>query len=281
MTIDELLALVKSHEDRILFCAQARRIDPLTLRCQLLLHLPLPAAIGFDNELAIAAAVVEEKQRPYATWLVPPQKPVLLDNLDFGPLHEITAKPFHERFHHVGSFRPGQHYAFWDRTTGRLVCMGSVSSFDLDHVREKIGDIAPESVLMFSRFFAFRWAPKNIFSYFWSKLRGHLIKNYGTNLMFSFINPNLGFDAASHKACQWVPFAYEEGTNYMYLDGRYRTMRFVLQNPNTSYEVSTMDLKPLLILANPLQRKAQKVIPATPYLFKRPAVPKPVEAGPA
>ena len=125
---------------------------------------------------------------------------------------------------------------------------------------------------MFSRFFVFRWAPPNTFSFFWGKLRQHLIKELDTSLMFSFINPNLGFDAASHKAAQWQEFAYEEGTKYMYLDGRYRTMRFIKENPNERYEVSTMDLKPLLILANPLQRRTEKIIPETPYLFKRPAI---------
>jgi hypothetical protein len=272
MTIDELLNLVKSHEADILLRAQERGIDPLTLRCQLLLHLPCPSAGDFRHELDMAASIVEEKQRPFSPWLIPPEAPVTLDDLEFHPLHELTAKIFHVCFHYVGSYRPGQHYALMDKTTGRIVAMGSVASFDLDHVREKIGDIDPKSVLMFSRFYAFRWAPPNTFSYFWGKLRRYLNKQCNIDLMFSFINPNLGFDAASHKAAQWQEFAYEEGTSYTYLNGRYQTMRAVLANPGAPFEVSTMELKPLLILANPLKRKAQKFIPETPYLFKRPDI---------
>jgi hypothetical protein len=271
MTIDELLTLVKSREADIFSYAQERGIDPLTLRCRLLLHLPLPSALSFDRELDVAAAIIEEKQYPYKAWLVPPEQPITLDDLEFGGLDETTARIFHECFHYVGSFRPGRHYAMREKSTGRIVCMGSVANFDLKHVKEKIGDIDPESVLMLSRFYAFRWAPKRIFSHFWGKLRRQML-GLDVNLMFSFINPNLGFDAASHKAAQWTLFAYEQGTNYMYLGGRYQTMRDVLKRPRVSYEVSTMELKPLMIWAIPLQRRAEKVIPATPYLFKRPGV---------
>lgn len=271
MTIDELITLVRSHEDLIFLRAQERGIDPLTLRSQLLLHLPRGG--DFQQELDAACDIVSQQQRPYADWLKPPEQPITLDDLEFGPLDDITARIYHERFHYVGSYRPGVHFALWDKNSGRIVCMGSIATFDLKHVEEKIPlHIGLKSLLVFSRFFAFRWAPKNTFSYFWGKLRQHLIKELDTSLMFSFINPNLGFDACSHKAAQWVLFATEEGTRYIYLDGRYQTMRYVLSNPDKSFEVSTMDLKPLLILANPLQRRAQRVIPATPYLFKRPSV---------
>jgi hypothetical protein len=68
----------------------------------------------------------------------------------------------------------------------------------------------------------------------------------------------------------------------MYLDGRYRTMRFFVENygvsdPDklkeklgSSFEVSTIVLHPMLILAIPLQRRARRVIPTKPYLFERP-----------
>ena len=85
-------------------------------------------------------------------------------------------------------------------------------------------------MLVLSRFFAFRWAPENTFSHFHGKLRHQLIKEFDTKLIFSFINPNLGFNASSHKGAHWILFAREAGTRYMYLDGRYRTMRFFVQN---------------------------------------------------
>jgi hypothetical protein len=137
---------------------------------------------------------------------------------------------------------------------------------------------------MFSRFFKFRWAPKQTFSQFHGKLRLKLITKFDTELMFSFVNPNLGFNASSYKSANWVPFAREAATRYMYLDGRYRPMRFFVNNYGTSdakelkkklghsFEVSTMDLDPMLLLAIPLQRRARKAIPPKPYLFERPVL---------
>jgi hypothetical protein len=111
-----------------------------------------------------------------------------------------------------------------------------------------------------------------------------MIEPHDAKLMFSFINPNIGFDARSHKAAQWRDFAYEKGTRYMYLDGRYRTMRFFVENYGmsdanelkkklgNSFKVSTVGLHPVLILAIPLRRRARKAIPMKPYLFARPAL---------
>jgi hypothetical protein len=102
--------------------------------------------------------------------------------------------------------------------------------------------------------------------------------------MFSFINRNVAFDARSHKAAGWTTFAHEEGTHYMYLDGRYRTMRFFVDNYGTSdpdqlrkrlchsFQVSTVNFHPMLLLAIPLQRRARKAIPTDPYLFERPVL---------
>jgi hypothetical protein len=39
-----------------------------------------------------------------------------------------------------------------------------------------------------------------------------------------------------------------------------------------SFKVSTMDLRPMWILAIPLQRRARKAIPTKPYLFERPVL---------
>jgi len=39
-----------------------------------------------------------------------------------------------------------------------------------------------------------------------------------------------------------------------------------------SFEVSTIDLRPMLILALPLRRRAEKAIPMEPHLFERPVL---------
>ena len=271
--------------------AQERAIDPLTLRCKLLLQLPrlvtanaLPGEPAIEKEVLAISRLVEDFQRPYTEWLKPPERPIALGDLEFGPLDDATAKIYHECFHYIGSYRPGRHFAFRDRRCGRIVCIGSVASLDLEEAKEKIRPIDPQSVLVFSRFFAFRWAPKNIFSHFWGKLQRELKKDRDIELMFSFINPNVGFNGCSHKAAQWKDFARETATRYMYFDGRYQTMRFFVNNYGTSdavelkkklghsFEVSTMELDPMWLLAIPLQRRARKAVPAKPYLFERPVL---------
>jgi hypothetical protein len=291
-SIDGLIALVRAHEDRIFAHAQERAIDPLTLRCKLLLQLPrlvtadaLPGERAIEQEIVATSRLVENVQRPYTEWLKPPERPIALGDLEFVPLDDATAKIYHECFHYVGSYRPGRHFAFRDKNSGRIVCIGSIASFDLEQAKEKIGsDIDPRSVLVFSRFFAFRWAPKNIFTHFWGKLQRQLKQDRDIELMFSFINPNIGFNGCSHKAAQWKDFARETATRYMYLDGGYQTMRFFVNNHGTSdavelkkklgasFEVSTMELDPMWLLAIPLQRRARKAIPARPYLFERPVL---------
>jgi hypothetical protein len=291
-SIDDLIALVRAEEEKIFSHAREREIDPLTLRSRLLLHLPqfvtgdsLPGERVIQKVVLAVSKLIEDSQRPYAHWLRQPESPIALSDLVFGPLDGETAKVYHECFHYIGSYRPGQHFAFRDKNSGRIVCIGSVADFDLKHAEETIAPhIDPRSVLMFSRFFAFRWAPKNTFSHFWGKLRRQLRQESDAKLMFSFINPNIGFDARSHKAAQWTTFAYEEATRYMYLDGRYRTMRFFVNDYGTSdlgqlrnklghsFQVSTVNLHPMLLLAIPLQRRARKAIPTKPYLFERPVL---------
>jgi hypothetical protein len=291
-SIDGLIAYVRAHEARIFSHAQEQAIDPLTLRCKLLLQLPrlvtadaLPGERAIEQEIVDVADLVEESQRPYAQWLKSPERPIALGDLEFVPIHDATAKIYHECFHYIGSYRPGRHFAFQDKNSGRIVCIGSVASFDLEEPKEKIRpNIDPRSVLVFSRFFAFRWAPKNIFSHFWGKLQRQLKQERDIELMFSFINPNVGFNGCSHKAAQWKDFGREAATRYMYLDGRYRPMRFFVNNYGTSdavelnkklgasFEVSTMELDPMWLLAIPLQRRARKAIPTKPYLFERPVL---------
>jgi hypothetical protein len=289
-SIDDLIGLLRVNEDNIFSYARDRAIDPLALRTQLLLHLPrlvtdhcFPCERDIQHEIRAVSDFLEESQRPYAQWLKPPERPIELSDLEFISLDADIAKIYHESFHYIGSYRPGRHFAFQDRNSGRIVCIGSVASCDLKHAEEKIApNVDPQSVLMLSRFFAFRWAPERTFSYFHGKLRLQLMKEFDTRLMLSFVNPNLGFNGNSYKSANWILFAHEAGTHYMYLNGRYRTMRFFIKNYGVndadklkrelghSLKISTMDLRPMLLFAIPLQRRARKAIPMIPYRFQRP-----------
>ena len=242
MTIDELLLAIRNKDSSIVEISKLRTIDPLTLRSKLLLHLP-----QFDNpieridfELETMASSIEKKQLPYKEWLVSPPVPILpLQELEFGGLSTELAKIFHEDFHYIGSFHPGDHYCL--KYQERIVAMGSI---DKD---------------IFTRFFAFRWALPNIFSFFWSKLRR--VTTPQQKIFSSYINPNLGFSGGSFKGAGFnkIPNTWIFPT-YAYLEGIYRTSRFWRENYGTnspkklakiigpSYVRSKMLFKPLDLL---------------------------------
>jgi hypothetical protein len=288
--IDNLIALVRSHEKMLAALAGGSMIDELTLGCQLLLHLPrlviehqLPSSAELLREAERLKERLVEKQRPYAMWHQVQEIDISVNDLDFVPLDEERAKIFHEHFHYVGSYRPGIHYALIHQASGKLACMGSVAEFDLHHAAEKIPSyLKSESIAAASRFFAFRWAPKNCFSFFWRKMAQHLKAKYRMELLMSFINPNIGFAGSSHLATQWSLFALEEGAQYLYVDGNYRTARQLLREFGTSnvsalqkvlgkrLEVSIIVMHPLRLYAKPLSRRARRAIPPQPYIFSRP-----------
>jgi len=271
-------------------CAAMHNIDPLALRSQTLLHIPRLSADGgvpgpgdFRDEMFRLAALLQARTKNTAHHLIPPRTELTLDHLEFTELDETIAKKLHENFHYVGSLRPGFHFGYLDKPSGKIVCIGSVALCDLAHVLDKIKDkISPKEAMTYTRFFAFRWAPANTFSHFTRRLSNYLIKNFSTKILFTFINPNLGFSGGSHLAAGFKLFALEQGTHYMYFNSRYLTMRHLIQTHGTSdpvklrallgnsFLVSREKLLPMEILAKPLTKRANLVLPKEPYLFQRP-----------
>jgi len=87
-SIDGLIAVVRAHEDYVFSHARERAIDPLTLRTQLLLHLPrlitadyFPGEGDIRREVLAVSDFLEESQRPYAWWLKQPEAPIALGDL--------------------------------------------------------------------------------------------------------------------------------------------------------------------------------------------------------
>lgn len=256
MNIDQLMANVKAEDEFLSSLAYRHLIDPLTLRSCLLLHLPQFDKPNIWHEAKIIAKQIEELQAPYSEWLMPIN--VKLKQLEFVIIEEELAKVFHERFHYVHSFRPGLHFAmiYGDR----IVCQGSVAKSDLSFL--------PHADFVLSRFFAFRWAPENIFSYFHAAMRKHLIQEYNTKLIASFINPNIGFSGKSHLGAQYKIFGYEYGTKYAYVDDKYRTMRYIRAH-NQRFTLNRIELNPLMVLVNKFQ-KGPFIIPSMPFVLHRP-----------
>jgi hypothetical protein len=123
-------------------------------------------------------------------------------------------------------------------------------------------------VLVLSRVFAFDWAPHNAITYL---LRRALVvaqdEHPSVRLVVTYVNPNLGFSAASYRAGNWTLFAREHGTRYAYLDGEYVTDRRLAATFGTSdpdqmrnrlghrFAVSRMPLAPLDLYALPRDRR--------------------------
>jgi len=141
----------------------------------------VPGPGDFRDEMFRLAALLQARTKNYAHHLAPPRTELTLDHLEFIKLDETIAKKLHENFHYIGSYRPGFHFGYLDKTSGKIVCIGSVALCDLAHVIDKIKDkIVPAEAFTYTRFFAFRWAPANTFSHFTKRLSSHLIKNFST-----------------------------------------------------------------------------------------------------
>jgi len=117
-SVDDLIARVRANEDNIFSRARGRAIDPLALRSRLLLNLPrlvtadgLPGERDIQQEILAVCDFLEESKRKYepeyTQSLEPPERPIALGDLEFGPLDVATAKMYHESFHYIGSYRPG------------------------------------------------------------------------------------------------------------------------------------------------------------------------------
>jgi hypothetical protein len=209
-----------------------------------------------------------------------------LHDLRFVEIDPDTARVFHETLHYIGSFRKGQHFALQDADK-QIYCQGSIAACDLSHVLAKL-DIDPSRVLMFTRFFAYDWAPKNAFSYFTGRLRSHLRqlpRDIRPQMLMTFIDPNRGFQGVSHVGAKFEPFAIETGHRKMYLKGEYKTMRYFVETYGTNDPdklqkalgedfSQSLELLPLKILAAPLCHKARLCIPAEPHVLQRPIIHK-------
>jgi len=132
-------------------------------------------------------------------------------------------------------------------------------------------------VLMLSRVFAFDWAPQNTITFV---VRRALVvardQFPAARMVLTYVNPNLGFSAASYRAGNWTAFAREHGTRYSYVDGEYVTDRWLAATFGTSdptricdrlgqrFAVSRMPLAPLDVYALALDRRLRRALDGRP-----------------
>jgi hypothetical protein len=249
---------------------------PHEVLIRLLLHLPRDAnAEGMVEtrlvtaESEFVASDLATATASYSGWQEPPVGERDVGEIELTPVEEITARIVLERFHYLGSFRPGSEHLggiMRDGDGERLVALLTVSDLDVPTIAERLpGDVEPGSVAVLSRVFAFEWAPRNTLSFLMSRITRALRRRPNPpRMLVTYVNPNVGFTGASYRAANWVLWARETGTRYAYLDGRYTTdrelaRRFGSADPDalgatlgSRIAFSRMPLRPLDLYAYPL-----------------------------
>lgn len=220
----------------------------------------------------------------YTKWNIPPRENVRLEQLEFVPINEHLARIYHEHFHYIHSFRPGHHYALMDIATHAIAAIGSVAVSDLT-VNIFVRDRFPyeEDLWVYTRFYRHDWAPKNTFSYLWSKIRRKIRRQFGAEMVFTFIDPNQGFEGKSHIAAGFSLFAEEHGTEYMFYDGNRMTTRWFVNEFGTNDTARLQEILgerfsiqypplPMRVFACPLTKEARGLMSKSPHQIQRPVI---------
>lgn len=264
-------------------------VDLSSLLKQLSLHLPrFEVSQIHKNECVIQEARrlsnrLEDLHRQHVDKVpVGLSEDISLENLHFCRLSDDLTKPILDCFHYILSFRENStHLGLKLRPSDEWpVIMVSLSPFDLRNIAPALtlssGQIMPALIL--SRVFAFPVAPRNAFSFLMSKVRQWLIDAYPeVEVLLTYVNPNIGFSGASYKADNWKLIGEEHGTRYLYLEGNYKTDRFLhshfrkpidvlLSSPGFHVSSSKHILQPLKIFMRSISKCKPDV---RKYHFKR------------
>jgi hypothetical protein len=290
----ELIAYVHANSTIIEREAGEARIPASNLELQLLLYLPRlvedgrwPDAEAFAAEARRLCRLMRPLIEPYADWLEPPSDaPKSPRDAVFAGVDEAEARIVLERFHYLASFRKNsQHFGLRTPVANRQVSLITVSPFDLFNIADKVPGIRDPGteIAVVSRFYSFDWAPRNATSYLMGRTNAWLKANRPTvKVLVTYVNPNMGFSAASFKASNWLHFGREWGTRYAYLDGRYTTDRelvhhFGVADPavlrdrlGARFETSNMRLAPLSLYVYYLdEHLSDQQAADTDYYFQR------------
>jgi hypothetical protein len=263
--------------------SEAEQVPARALHLQLLLHLPrlagrdgtvAPRAV--TDEAVRLARVLSSRYARRPDWSSPPTALLQVTDLELRRANVETARIVLENFHYLGSYRPdSDHFAGVIRSDPeRIAAFLSLSRLDVLPLAEVLPTgVDASSTAVLSRVFAFDWAPANGISFLFGQLFNRLRRErLDLRLLLTYVNPNLGFTGASYRASNWVPFAFEDGTRYAYLNGAYVTDRLLervfgtadstlLQRRlGTEIVFSTMPLRPLEVYAYPLDSHLRRTL---------------------
>jgi hypothetical protein len=265
--------------DEAAVLAQPRDDERLLLKLRLALRAPqiqLRTTAEVLDRLAVwgreLLVDIRAQQRPYKE-LVPEVTSEVLSDYDLREIPDDLAAIQHRAFHYIGSARQGLHIGLVHRAEEehRLPSyLLTFSSFDIPHAEPFVSRILGETrVVMLARVHGFHGAPRNAFSFAFSRSTSQLKAAFpDVDVVLTYVNPNVGFMGASYRAANWLPFA-EEPAMYLYAGTRYVTAREVMQRgavpplsgPKLDGEqirLSQQALMPLRLFAYPLSSRARR-----------------------
>lgn len=199
------------------------------LAARVLLQLPrLADENGFldTEEAAREIQRIADLDVAAPAWLEEPDRvPDSPLELDLVELDTERARLLHRHFHYLRSYRPGLHLA--GSIDGHVAALLTFSDLDLDPIRAMLpASAGTASARVLSRVYTAAWAPRNSLSRLLALAARELrVRDPGLGLLFTYLNPGIGFDGASYKAANWQLFGRELGTRYAYLDADYVTDR--------------------------------------------------------
>jgi len=155
-------------------------------------------------------------------------------------LDEGIAVTLHRGLHCLGMERPGgKHFGLYSDALGAgtqsLLAAATISAFDLHHLVPRLLD--PEMVanaVVLSRVVTLPGAPRNSVSRMLGAVFSWLRSHSPVELLFSYNNPNLGFQGTIYKATNWRLVGFEEKLEDLLLDGEYLSRREALARFGTT-----------------------------------------------
>jgi hypothetical protein len=219
-------------------------VQPHALAVRVLLHLPRVASLeGWvtrlqaQRELRISAQGLHADIQAVSNQLT--SKEFRLRDLIFEEIEASRARPFLKSLHYLRSTRQrSRYFALVDPVDRLPITLCSLSPLEWQRVANQISkqfEISPTRVWEVSRVYSVDAAPRNAISSLLSKVRRRLRRSgHSADLLFTAVDPNLGFTGASYRAANWQHWMSVRARPYMYEDGRYVTPRQLRERFGTS-----------------------------------------------
>jgi hypothetical protein len=252
-----LAELVHMIVERVVVDDVRRLLPPRDLAHRTLVHIPrfapddlTPDRVNDEARRLARRAIVD---RTPAINQLPSGEVLPIDDLEFCEMDAAVMQVVNRDFHYIGTtrvhvvglglFRP-------DHSLGELPLSSvTLSAFDLDNISDECQDVNHESALVVSRVYAFPWAPRNSLSHLLRQAR-RWVKAHRPEIrwLVTYVNPNLGFTAASYRADNWSLMGAEEFDAWYDASGNYITPRAVDPRDSECLAMSQWRLEPLNVL---------------------------------